>query len=243
VRRNLNLALELFERACAYFERNERLKAEIDWQRRATPESFNESDLLREAAWVILCGGFRESVVRRKFNYISLCFCDWECSELIITSAPVCRAGALAAIGNARKIDAIVGVARKVNDWGFVRFKSEILCNPIASLRKLPFIGPITVWHLAKNLGFRVAKPDRHLARLSRFLGFADAHELCDVIAQSVCEGINVVDLVLWRYAADGFPLLNSSIAQQMASRTSLRLLPVQGRFRCHPRAEDARAT
>jgi hypothetical protein len=216
VRRNLNVALKLFELAYAYFARDERLRAELDWQRRATPESFNESDLLREAAWVILCGGFRESVVRRKFNYISLCFCDWECSESIISSAPACRAGALAAIGNARKIDAIVGVARKVNDWGFVGFKSEILFNPIASLRKLPFIGPITVWHLAKNLGFRVAKPDRHLARLSGSLGFADAHELCQAVSKSVCEGINVVDLVLWRYAADGFPLLNSSIRQQV---------------------------
>ena len=218
MRRNLSVALELFERAWAYLESDQRLKAEVDWQRRATLDSFCESDLLREAAWVILCGGFRESVVRRKFNYISLCFCDWESAELIAISAPACRAGALAAIGNVRKIDAIVGVARRVNDWGFACFKSEIIRNPIASLRRLPFIGPITAWHLAKNLGFEVAKPDRHLARLSRFLEFTDANELCDAIAQSVCQGINVVDLVLWRYAADGFPQLNSDLAQQIAS-------------------------
>jgi hypothetical protein len=192
--------------------------AEVDWQRLLTPNTFRESDLLREAAWVILCGGFRESVVRRKFDYISLCFCDWESAESIIVSASACRKGAMAAIANGRKIDAIVDVARKVDAWGFAHFKSEILRNPIANLRKLPFVGPVTAWHLAKNLGFQVAKPDRHLARLSSFLGFANAHDLCEVISRSVCEAVNVVDLVLWRYAADGFPLPDSSIAQQVAS-------------------------
>ena len=42
------------------------------------PSMFTESDLLREAAWVILCSGFREAVIRRMFDFISLCFCDWE---------------------------------------------------------------------------------------------------------------------------------------------------------------------
>jgi hypothetical protein len=209
VTKELQLALKIFERAQEYSQSKARLRIEAEGQRFARPESFQESDLLREAAWVILCGGFRESVLRKKFDYISLCFCDWESAEAIVNAAPLCRVSAMAGIGNARKISAIVEAARQINDFGFVSFKSEILRDPILSLQKLPFVGPITAWHLAKNLGFDVAKADRHLTRLSRLLGFHDAHELCGTIAKSFGEAINVVDLMLWRYAADGFPSLD----------------------------------
>jgi len=38
-------------------------------------------------------------------------------------------------------------------------------------LQQLPFIGPVTAFHLAKNLGIEAVKPDRHLCRLSKLLG------------------------------------------------------------------------
>ena len=60
----------------------------------------------------------------------------------------------------------------------------------------------VTCWHLAKNLGFQVAKPDRHLIRISKKAGFATPNDLCAAVAEVTGEPINVVDLVLWRYAA-----------------------------------------
>lgn len=45
--------------------------------------TFSESDLLGELAWVILCSGFRERVVRRIFGKISLCFFDWASAATI----------------------------------------------------------------------------------------------------------------------------------------------------------------
>jgi thermostable 8-oxoguanine DNA glycosylase len=73
----------------------------------------------------------------------------------------------------------------------------------------LPYIGSITAVHLAKNLGFNVAKPDRHLVRLSRQFGYICAADLCSDIAKDTGEQVKVIDLALWRYMADVRPLLS----------------------------------
>src|SRR5713226_5541406 len=156
---NLELALRTFAKAREHVAYTNRLW-EVEWQRTRRASQFTETDLLREAAWVILCSGFREAIVRRRFDYISLSFCDWETAGSIVKSAGACRASALASLGNAKKMDAIVGVAERIYRVGFVRLKQRILSEPINELRKFPFIGPVTSWHLAKNLGFEVAKPD-----------------------------------------------------------------------------------
>jgi len=58
------------------------------------------------------------------------------------------------------------------------------LIDPVDELILLPFIGPVTVWHLAKNFGLITAKPDRHLARISNALGSSGADELRHVVAE-----------------------------------------------------------
>jgi hypothetical protein len=74
--------------------------------------------------------------------------------------------------------------------------------DPVRELRKLPFIGPVTRYHLAKNLGIDVVKPDRHLTRLATTLGFRSAENMCTVIGRAVGEPAAVVDIVLWRYCS-----------------------------------------
>ncbi len=201
---NLELALRTFAKAREHVAYTNRLW-EVEWQRTRRASQFTEADLLREAAWVILCSGFREAIVRRLFDKISLSFCDWESARAIVEAAGACRANALASIRNAKKIDAILGVARRVDGIGFGALKRRILQEPIPELQQFPFIGPVTSWHLAKNLGFEVAKPDRHLMRLAQTLGYDDAQELCKTIALAMDETVQVVDIMLWRYAADGF--------------------------------------
>ncbi len=68
-------------------------------------------------------------------------------------------------------------------------------------LKTLDFIGPITCYHLAKNIGLDVVKPDRHLVRITEATKFANPHDLCSLIAEMTGDKITVVDLVLWRYA------------------------------------------
>ena len=179
------------------------LKAEVEQQRAANFYEFTESQFLRETAWVVLCSGFREKVVRNIFDYISLCFCDWESAEAIVRADPACRLAALSSFGHRQKIDAIALAAHHLWEVGFERFKRAVLADPLAELRRLPYVGPITVFHLAKNLGLDVAKPDRHLARLAIELGFSDTFHLCAELAHLTGEHLKVIDLVIWRYLAD----------------------------------------
>jgi hypothetical protein len=201
-------ALSLFRTAADYVRRAG-LHAEIEWQRQTEVHDFGETDFLREAAWVILCSGFREKVVRRVFDYISLCFCDWESAAAILEADPACRVAAMYSFGHTGKLSAIVGIARYIYVQGFPEFKQAVLTDPIAELRRLPYIGVVTVWHLAKNLGFDVAKPDRHLTRISARFGFCDADYFCAELARETGQSKKVVDLIVWRYLADN-PLRRS---------------------------------
>lgn len=199
---DLEGALKVFSAANSYAFRYD-WSAEVEWQRRVTFEEFTETDLLRETAWVILCSGFREQIVRRIFNYVSLCFCDWESALAILEADPSCRIAAMASFRNASKLSAIVTSALHVHEQGFATFKQAVLAEPITALQQLPYVGSITVWHLAKNLGLDVAKPDRHLARISLAYGFDDADHFCTEIARMSGEQKKVVDLIVWRYIAD----------------------------------------
>ena len=199
---DLASALSVFSMASDYV-RAAGLDAEVEWQRRTNLDRFTETELLRESAWVILCTGFREAIVRRIFGHISLCFCDWESSSAIVAADPACKIAARSSFRNEAKLNAIFGVAAFVHELGFQVFKTSVVSEPIRQLRRLPFIGPVTVWHLAKNLGLNVAKPDRHLVRLSNGLGFRDTEEFCSAIAEVSGEDVKVIDLIIWRYLVD----------------------------------------
>ena len=75
--------------------------------------------------------------------------------------------------------------------------------DKLAFLESMPWIGPITKYHLAKNFGLDVVKPDRHLVRIADAHG-SDPHTLCEEIAQVTGDRIGTVDVVLWRAAALG---------------------------------------
>lgn len=67
----------------------------------------------------------------------------------------------------------------------------------------LPWLGPITKYHLAKNLGADVAKPDVHLNRLAEREGVS-AQELCERLAKESGYRAATVDMILWRACANG---------------------------------------
>ncbi|MFT4432099.1 hypothetical protein ACMX25_01710 [Caballeronia sp. 15715] len=204
-------ALHFFERAFDYVK-TAGLYHEVEWQRQTSLSSFTETDLLREAAWVILCSGFREATVRRLFDYISLCFCDWESAKAITEASGACVVAARSCFRNEKKLMAIVRVAEQIEEAGFETMKQAVLSDPIGELRRLPYIGPITTWHLAKNLGFDAGKPDRHLLRISEKLGFDGVNSFCQTISVASGEQAKVVDLIVWRYMADNPALFRKSL-------------------------------
>jgi hypothetical protein len=173
---------------------------EVEWQETRRLSEVTEPHFLREYAWVVLNSGFREAIVRRYFDYISLCFCDWESAEAIEVNARPCVDSTLPIFGNLRKLEAIVATARLINRNGFAWLKSNIDQDAIATFSSLPFIGPVTTWHLAKNLGADVAKPDRHLVRLANRFGYEDVNRMCREIQVEVGDRVAVADIVLWRF-------------------------------------------
>lgn len=183
---------------------------EILHQKSIFPEHVSERTFLCETAWVILNSGFRETVVRKLFPYVSLCFFDWRCAELIATDRENAIRLSANAFRNVQKLTAIADVATLVSAEGFAAYWERVRKTPIENLQKLPFIGPITVMHLAKNLGFAVSKPDRHLVRLAKQLGYDCPMLLCRDISTESGDTEDVVDAVLWRFQASHAPYLNS---------------------------------
>lgn len=87
----------------------------------------------------------------------------------------------------------------------------------IAFLRTLSHIGDITKFHLAKNMGLNICKPDRHLVRIAAFYQ-SIPHTLCQQLSEATGLRIATIDTVIWRAASlsiirflrDGTPLIPS---------------------------------
>lgn len=174
---------------------------ELRWQANLDFDSTTETDFLKEASWVVLTTGFNEGIVRQRFTQLSEAFFGWSSAKQVVEAKERCRRRALAAFSNPAKIDAILEIAEMVAQMGFVTVKKQIRDEGVSFLQRFPYIGPVTSWHLAKNLGLAVVKPDRHLVRLSRAAGVGSPFELCSRISSITGDGVAVVDLVLWRFA------------------------------------------
>jgi hypothetical protein len=181
--------------------------SDIDW---AEDLAWVEPDaryVMAETAWVICCSGFRVAVVRKLWPELTAAFLDWK-PALIAHDAEACWQAARQVYKYSPKIDAIVEVARILAREGHEQIVRDAADPP--KLTRLPYIGKITCWHLAKVLGADVVKPDVHLCRAARAAGFEDPIELCRVLSRETGDRLTVIDSVLWRYGeqqkARGWP-------------------------------------
>ena len=77
-----------------------------------------------------------------------------------------------------------------------------VATNKVEFCSRLPSINDISKFHLAKNLGADVAKPDAHLTRLAK--GHDESVQaLCDRLAAGSGLRSATVDLLLWRACAE----------------------------------------
>lgn len=174
---------------------------DIDWQQSVTLDGLTEQGFLCETAFVILNSGMRATVVRTVWPEISWAFLQWRSARAIVEHRTACTDSALKVFKHRPKIEAIAKVAEIVDRLGFDAVKHGIARDGIAFLRQFPFIGPVTCYHLGKNIGLPVVKPDRHLVRMADAAGYVTPHAMCQVIADSVGDSLPVVDMVLWRFA------------------------------------------
>ncbi|AFQ42430.1 hypothetical protein [Desulfosporosinus meridiei] len=174
---------------------------EIDWQEDIKFENINESRFIEEVAWVILSSGMKESIIRRVFPEICRLFYNWKSSKIVIRNKELCLVNALKYFNNPGKIKAIISIIEVLDNIGFTNVKQKIQEQGINYLRTFPYIGPVTSYHLAKNIGLEVAKPDRHLKRIADKAGFESVDNLCTVISNVTGDKVSVIDIVLWRFA------------------------------------------
>lgn len=174
---------------------------EISWQSTINFDNIDESYFLREIAWVILSSGMRETVINKIFDKISESFYFWNSAKTIFDNRNKCFSNSLKYFNNKPKINAIIEAADIIVKYGFNEFKKMILSNPIEKLQKFSYIGPVTAYHLAKNIGINVAKPDRHLMRIAQLEGYNDVQKFCSDISTLSGDSIPVVDIIFWRFA------------------------------------------
>lgn len=174
---------------------------EIDWQDERQLSLLSEKEFIQEAAWVILSAGMRETVIRKLFPSLSSAFLFWESAACIIADATSCKRRALAIFNHHGKIQAILSLCYKVHRYGFEAVKSKIVQQGVSYLKSFEFIGPVTCFHLAKNIGLDVVKHDRHLLRIAKAARISNPTDMCRIIMELTGDRIGVVDLVLWRFA------------------------------------------
>jgi hypothetical protein len=173
--------------------------SEIGWQALAASSGVTARSFVEEAAWVIMSAGFSERAVRRRFPLVSSALFDFDLARVV--GEPSCRDAALTAFAHEAKVDAILAIAAWAHAAGDDTIGNVVARRDESTLMQLPYIGPVTVRHLLKNLGAPIAKPDRHLVRFASRCGWP-VDELCDAIARRLSEPIAVVDIVLWRWSA-----------------------------------------
>lgn len=158
---------------------------DIRWSEELRPPSCPRA-FAREAIYVICNSGMRFKVAQQIYTRV------------------------MAAIEDGRSAGDVFGHVGKALAIDDIWAKRDALLNDylaaddkVAWCETLPWVGGITKWHLAKNFGADVAKPDVHLLRLAA-LYETTAQELCERIAQSIGLRVATVDTLLWRAAAIG---------------------------------------
>jgi endonuclease III len=170
----------------------------------------------KEYIWVVHATGFSASAVSKFIgklldsygNIESLSSCDPE--EAVGRVRIVCN--------NPQKIRSVHETSRildkGIKNNGWEKFRDDNLSTP-EKLGVLPYIGKVTRFHLARNIGITESvKPDLHLIRLQKHWGFESCSQMCQKMSDEHMEKTGekiengLVDLALW-YAATSFSTIS----------------------------------
>lgn len=186
---------------------------EIRWQAKVAEAELTEQRFLRELAWVVLSSGMSAQVVDRVFPQVTEAFLQFSSASRIVRRRAWCRSKALEVFRHEGKIDAVLTASERIASEGLGPVAEALAsCDPLPTLREFPYLGPATSRHLAKNLGFPVAKPDRHLLRIAEEYGYDTVDELCADISAMVGDPVPVVDVVMWRFKANGLTFATEEV-------------------------------
>ena len=166
---------------------------DVAWAENLFPPETAEEFAL-ETIYVICNSGMRFAVARQIYDKV--------CANLWA------GVSASAAFGHKGKSSAIDLIWRDRD-----RFFSEYTAaaDKVAYARTIPWIGAITCFHMVKNFGVQVAKPDVHLRRLADREGVT-VQQLCERLAGETGYRVSTIDTILWRACATG--VINSKTGE-----------------------------
>jgi hypothetical protein len=175
--------LDLFNELIARLDTEGYAQDDIAWAENTKPPQSAE-EFATEAIFVICNSGMKHTIARTIYE---------KCMAAI--NAGQSCGTVFGHLGKSRAMDEIWAKRSELfNEYMAAGDK-------IAFCQSLPWIGGITCYHLAKNFGAQVAKPDVHLTRLAERHA-TSAQDLCERIAEASGYSVNTVDLVLWRACA-----------------------------------------
>lgn len=171
-------------------------------------EDVDEDFFFREYVWVVHATGFSAKAVGKFMPRLLSAYGGWdalackEFDEVMRRVALVCN--------NPQKAKAVHATTKLMwegiggpNAVGWGSWKKANLSTP-ELLAKLPYVGKVTCFHLARNIGLlECVKPDLHLVRMAKHWGFKDCVAMCEAVRPDGMP-LGIVDLVFW-YAASTF--------------------------------------
>lgn len=177
-----NNELVLFFNKAKVFMIENGYEDEIVWVEKQKFNEIDENHLFKQYVWVVLNSGFDNKKAEKIYDQFFENNMDFN------------------VIKHELKKQAIKTGLDNHKEW-FKKIKSLKTDEEIISyIQTFPFMGNITKYHLARNIGIDVAKPDRHMNKVAAKFGYSDVNAMCKDISKTVDEKIGVIDTILWRY-------------------------------------------
>lgn len=168
------------------------------------PTEVKESRLVEEYIWCVLVSGFRARTISNIWDKIKL-FTNQFNLSYCVSNPVIVEKALLSVFNNRRKVNNISTGLRYLNHVGSDEWLHKIK-NDYNVLQSLPGIGPVVCYHLARNLGVDVAKPDLWLLRMCKWFGYPETHEgvqdFCKSISDITDHRIGQVDGIIWDFCS-----------------------------------------
>jgi hypothetical protein len=196
--------LEIYNYAYKYCINAGIQEADIHWADRIPPlPQISDDYFLSELAWCVYNAGMKEVVIRNKWDDIRAAFWYFN-PEVIALNSETITQNVLKIFNHPAKAKAVIDGAKKIIADGPICKLLDGMPEKdlLKYLSSFSFIGNITKYHLARNIGVDVVKPDRHLVRLAEFLKYESPDTLVTEIhgANGIRKG--TIDYVLWQWLA-----------------------------------------
>lgn len=174
-------------------------RKELDYIRSVKFNIVSPDLFFQEYVWVVHASGFSAKAVANFYPRLMEAYDSWQNAD-----DPGRLHDILMVCNNPPKVNAVRSTAKLIRDGvqsGWSKFKKDKLSTP-ELLTELPYIGKVTCFHLARNIGLLdFVKPDLHLVRLAKFWGYADCIAMCKDVRPGKLP-LGIVDFILWQYSS-----------------------------------------